>query len=84
MLRRSNCLFFAVKLYLRRRFKGNKGFIGIRISKYYPGPHFVYVRLRDGGRYQIVGYVPKYPRKRILPPPLFDGKVVWGDDPAVL
>ncbi len=84
MFRRSNCLLFAFRLYFRQRRKGRKGFLASRQSKYYPGPHFVYIRLRSTGKYQIVGYVPKYPKKRLLPPPLFEGKVVWGDDPTVL
>lgn len=84
MLHHSNCLFFAMRLYLRRRRKGKKGFLSSRLSKYYPGPHFMYIRVRPSGNHQIVGYVPKYPKHRLIPPPLFEGKVVWGDDPDVL
>lgn len=84
MFRKSNCLFFALRLYWRRRRKGKKGFVSSRISKYYPGPHFMYIHPRPNGKYRIVGYVPKYPKKRLIPPPIFDGRVVWGDDPTVL
>ena len=84
LLRQSNCLFFALRLYYRRRSKGKKGFVISRQSKYYPGPHFMYVRIRKDGKYQMVGYVPKYPRKRLLPPPIFDGRVQWGDDLTIL
>ena len=79
MITKTNCLFFALRLYIRRRRKGKKGYILARISKYYPGPHFMYVRIRPNDRCQIVGYVPKYPKKRLLPPPVFDGRVEWGD-----
>lgn len=84
LLTYSNCLFFALRLYYRRRSKGRKGFVISRHSKYYPGPHFMYVRIRQTGEYQIVGYVPKYPVHRLFPPPMFDGKVQWGDDPTIL
>lgn len=82
--RYSNCLIFALKLYYRRRRKGYKGFVSSRQSKYYKGPHFMYSRVRANKTIQLVGFVPKYPKKRVLPPPFFEGKIVWGDDPNVL
>lgn len=84
VLKQTNCLFFAIKLYYRRRRKGKKGFVIARLSKYYPGPHFMYARMCKNGVSQIVGYVPKHPRTRLIPPPIFEGKVKWGDDPAIL
>lgn len=79
-MRFSNCLFFAIRLYCRRRRCGRRGFIVARCSKYYPGPHFMYARLRRDRSLQVVGFVPRYPKDRLLPPPLFDGIVKWGDE----
>lgn len=80
----SNCLVFALMLYYRRRRKGKKGFVISRQSKYYKGPHFMYARMRENKTAQLVGFVPKYPKQRTFPPPFFEGKIVWGDDPNTL
>lgn len=84
MMLPSNCLFFALRLYFRRRRRGFKGWVTSRVSPHYPGPHFLYARMRRDGTLQLVSYKPRNPRKRLLPPPLFYGHVAWGDDPALL
>jgi hypothetical protein len=40
--------------------------------------------VRENKTAQLVGFVPKYPKHRTFPPPFFEGKVVWGDDPNTL
>ena len=82
----SNCLFFALKLYHRRRRKGRKGRVISRQSPYYIGPHFLYQRYRKDGTTQVVSYVPIKYRKgwNIFAPLIFKGRVKWGDDPNLL
>lgn len=70
---RSNCLLFALLLWLRVG-----GYLVVRRSRWGPFPHFLHGRLRRG-RLRLVGYVPRSPRRHILPPPLFRGRVHWGD-----
>jgi len=70
-MRWSNCLFFALRLYWRRRWRG---YLLIRKSHWGPFPHFLYAE-----RGHIVSYVPLDPKARTCPPPLFSGRVRWGD-----
>jgi hypothetical protein len=74
-MRHSNCLFFAIALYLRRARKGDIGYIAMRRSKFGPFPHFLY--LHRGRRF--ISYCPIDPRLKHCPPPLFVGRVKWGD-----
>lgn len=76
---KSNCLIFAVRLLLRLRGKGYRLYFTLRWSDHGPFPHVLVGRLRADGRAQLVSYKPKHPIKRRCPPPLFEGKVVWGD-----
>lgn len=69
---RSNCLFFALALFWRRRWRG---YIAIRKSHWGNFPHFLY----EEGRHKV-GYVPIDPRVKTCPPPLFRGRVRWGDE----
>lgn len=78
MTRRSNCLIWAVLLYLRRRVRGKACYVSIRSSRYGRFPHFVYTERRPYGL-RMVGYVPLNPRHKTCPPPLFCGRVKWGD-----
>lgn len=73
-LRRSNCLFFAVALYWRRRRKRREGYVVMRQSRWGWFPHFLYL---ESGR--MVSYVPVDPRHKVLPPPIFRGKIRFGD-----
>lgn len=76
---RSNCLFFAVALYARRRKTGREGYIVIRRSRWGPFPHVLYAeRMRDG-RLRLVSYKPLAGKARRFPPPLFNGASTWGD-----
>lgn len=68
---RSNCLLFAVRLFLRR---GCRGYLLMRKSKFGNFPHFLYAE-----RGHIVSFVPLNPEHKTLPPPLFRGQVRWGD-----
>lgn len=74
---RSNCLFFALALYRRRKGRGASGYVAIRGSHWGRFPHFLYVEQRSALR--MISYVPLDPRHKSLPPPLFVGMVRWGD-----
>jgi hypothetical protein len=74
----SNCLLFAISLYLRRVAKGRVGYISIRRSHWGWFPHFLYQERRRYGL-RFVSYVPVCPRLRTIPPLLFKGRVKWGD-----
>jgi len=76
---RSNCLLWAVTLYLRRRRRGRHGYVIARRSHWGPFPHFMYAERRAGGQLRVVGYAPLDPKPRRVPPVLFLGAVVWGD-----
>lgn len=73
---RSNCLLFALALCARRR---NWRGLTWRMSHWGPFPHFLYKQALPSGRVRKVSFVPIAPRKRLLPPPLFAGRVKWGD-----
>lgn len=73
--RRSNCLLWALRMWLRR---GGVGYVLTRRSRWGAFPHFLYAELRRG-RWRVVSYVPVQPRHKQCPPPLFDGRVKWGD-----
>lgn len=75
----SNCIIFAIKLYLRRRRKGEEGYLAIRRSRWGKFPHMLYGRVHNG-RARVVSYVPINPKHKMLPPPLFHGRVKWGDE----
>jgi hypothetical protein len=68
----SNCLIYALRKWWREG-----GYILIRWSTYYPGPHFLHMS-RAG---EITSFVPvDDKRRRLIPPPLFRGKIVKGDN----
>lgn len=68
----SNCLFFAVG---RRVTHGGR--IVWRKSKNWWGPHVMWQA--PGG--EIEQFVPLNPVRRLIPPPLFRGRVARGDPP---
>lgn len=74
----SNCFIFAILFCWRRRKKGD-WYFSVRLSKHGPFLHALCGRITRDGKIRIVSYVPRYPSKRLFPPPLFDGFVKWGD-----
>jgi hypothetical protein len=72
---RSNCLFFAVALWLRRARRRDFGRVRWRKSRYTLVPHFLY----QSSKRRLIHFCPLDPRVKILPPPLFVGKITWGD-----
>lgn len=76
---RSNCLFFALALYWRRRCKGDEVYLAFRRSRWGKFHHFLVLRRCRDGRMRAVSYKPADPRERKIPPPLFEGKSHWGD-----
>lgn len=75
----TNCLFFAIALYLRRFTTGRRQYIQIRKSDAGPFPHFLYAELRRG-KVRMISYKPVSPTTRTCPPPCFKGAVKWGDN----
>lgn len=69
---RSNCLFFAVRLFFRRK---RIGWVNMRWSHWGSFPHFVYAE-----RHHIVQWVPVSPKPKSCPPPVFIGRVKWGGE----
>lgn len=76
---RSNCIVFAVALYLRRRRKGREGYLMMRRSRLAWGPHLLYAEMRRSGTLRLVSYKPTQAREKPLVPPLFHGTSRWGD-----
>lgn len=77
---RSNCLVFALVLYLRRKRRGKVGYLMLRRSWSGPFPHFIYVELQGRTRPRMVSYCPLHPKQnKVMPPPVFEGFVRWGD-----
>ncbi len=79
----TNCLFFAIALYLRRFPKTRRPSLQIRKSDAGWFPHFLYAELRRG-KVRLISYKPRRPVERWFPPLIFDGSVRWGDDPQDL
>lgn len=74
---RSNCLVWAVAMWWRRRPRRRR-YLTWRWSDWGWFPHVLYAELRHG-RTRLVSYKPRDPRRRWIPPLLFDGVVRWGD-----
>lgn len=75
----SNCIAWALALYIRRRRAGREGYILLRRSRWGPFPHVLYGERRPDGRIRVVSYKPSDPRPRPIPPPMFKGASRWGD-----
>ena len=75
----SNCVAFAVRLYVRRARKGRRGYLVLRRSHWGRFPHMLFGRARADGSLALVSYVPTDPHERKMPPPCFGGRVRWGD-----
>ena len=76
---RSNCVFWALALYIRRRRKGEEVYLAIRRSRWGSFPHMLLMRRCRDGRFRAVSYKPLDPRERKCPPPVFRGASRWGD-----
>lgn len=81
----SNCLFVLILLWwrgrkrrARRRKKGfrERAYGTWRLSDAGPFPHFLWHEKKH-----YISYKPLHPTKRLIPPPLFKGRIVWGDAP---
>lgn len=79
---KSNCLRFAVALYIRLRLKGHRCYLTVRKSDMGRFPHFLVVINRNE-RLRIVSFKPVEPEERKCPPAKFEGRVVWGDKKGV-
>ena len=79
MAGRSNCLIWAMALYLRRRRKGDEVYLAVRRSRWGRFPHALVMRRCADGRFRAVSYKPVDPRAKACPPPLFRGASRWGD-----
>jgi hypothetical protein len=75
----SNCLLFYLALRCRRARKGKRGYFAMRQSHWGRFPHILYEFQSPSGKLRMVSFVPVSPSKRLLPPPLFKGRVKWGD-----
>lgn len=69
---RSNCLFFAIRLFFRRK---AVGYVTFRKSHWGNFPHFFYAE-----RHHIIQYVPTDPKLKACPPPIFHGRIKWGGE----
>lgn len=79
---RTNCLIFAVALFMRRHRKlqgTRRHYIAMRWSDLGRFPHFLYVEISPHSGVRQISYKPKRPVERYFPPALFDGFVKWGD-----
>lgn len=76
---RSNCIMFALRLYWRRRKRGDEVYIAVRRSRWGLFPHVLIMRRCQDGRFRAVSYKPLNPKERKIPPPLFKGSSKWGD-----
>lgn len=83
---RSNCLLWALAAWLRlgrphRRRLARRVHFDLRTSDYTRVLHFgVMVRCRCGeDRYRYLSFKPLDPKHKACPPPLFKGRVYWGD-----
>lgn len=76
----SNCLFFALTLWVRRRLLGGRpGFLRWRKSRLGSSvPHILYVERRTYGE-RVIHFVPENTELKKVPPPIFKGRSKWGD-----
>lgn len=77
---RSNCVLFAVRLWLRRTHRrGREGYLMWRWSRWGPFPHVLYAEKRATGTWRVVSFKPAAPRPYYGWPPMFVGSIKWGD-----
>lgn len=77
--RLTNCWLYARALYKRLKRKGRRVYRVSRWSDWGPFKHYLVAQLLPSGRARLISYKPCDPRKRVIPPPLFKGRVAWGD-----
>jgi hypothetical protein len=79
MKTRTNCLIFAIRLFLHRKNLGKEGYILMRRNRDpYKLAHFLYGEKTAKGDLRVIHYLPL--DSNTSPPPfLFAGKVKWGD-----
>ena len=75
----SNCWWWAIRMWWRRRGKAPRRYLVPRLSDWGPFVHLLYAEIRPNGRIRIVSYKPLSPSKRWIPPPWFAGRPVYGD-----
>lgn len=80
----SNCIIWAFLLHRRLSRKGRRIYKMKRKSDWGNFSHHLVGIGRPGrngqdDRVRVVSYKPTSPRKRLVPPPLFAGRVKWGD-----
>ena len=68
---KSNCFIWAVRQWWREG-----GYVAARKSSYGPFPHFVWTPTVSS---EAMSFVPVRPRRRLLPPLIFRGRVKIGD-----
>ena len=51
----------------------------VRRSRWGCFPHVLYAERRKSGALRIVSYIPIHPKRKPIPPALFDGRSKWGD-----
>jgi hypothetical protein len=77
----SNCLLSYLELRRRRLRLGKRGYMTIRKSHNWWGPHFIYQYKNRAGNIRQVHFVSKAPEEgRLVPPWKFEGRVKWGDN----
>lgn len=78
---RSNCLFFGLALYLRRRSRGHECYLQWRRSRAGWFFHCLFNEYRPVSGLRVISFKPVEPIRRRVPPIVFDGYVAWGDKP---
>jgi hypothetical protein len=77
---RSNCVVFALRLYVRRVRKGREGYLMWRRSRLRNVlGHVLYAEQRRHGGWRVVSWCPIECRPRMIAPPWFRGRVRHGD-----
>jgi hypothetical protein len=74
----ANCIIFAFLLFRRLERKGHRVYHMKRKSDWGNFSHRL-VGIQRGDKVRLVSYKPVNPKKRRFPPPLFAGRVRWGD-----
>jgi hypothetical protein len=75
---RSNCIIWTFLMLRRLKRKGYRVYRMKRKSDWGNFSHHL-VGIHRHGQVRVVSYKPANPRKRKFPPPLFEGRVKWGD-----
>jgi hypothetical protein len=71
---RTNCLFWTASMLIR-----HGGYVLVRSSPNYPGPHFIWGKTRRDGTVRVAQIEPAHAVRRLFPPPMFRTVVCFGD-----